>query len=188
MKNEQLSFVLYAIGIVLAIVGAAKLPDPDQRWPDTWPMFGGGVVVAGVGLALWRASIKAEARQGQLGGRSVDELLALLVQARDMAQLIHADFHSLDSPAIRSRIDELLDTTLLPFVEDRHVLVETYGMKLGADIILRASSAERNFNRVWSAAADNHLPEAETSLHTALAMMNELIAETESLHAPRDQP
>jgi len=176
MKRERTGFAIYAIGIVLAIVGAAKLPAPDHQWPDSWPMFAGGALVAALGLMWWRSGVKAEAKQGQLGGRSAQELLSLLVQSRDMGQAIEAEFEELDSQTIRARIDALLDATLLPFVEDRQVLVETYGMRQGADIILKASAAERNFNRVWSAAADDHLPESRTSLQSALATMEELVA------------
>jgi len=181
MKSERMSFALYAIGIVLAIVGSAQLPAPDQQWPESWPMFAVGVAVAALGLVWWRSTIKAEAKQGQLAGRSAEELFALLVQARDMGRAIQADFDGLDSQSIRARIDQLLDATLLPFVEDRQVLVETYGMKTGADIVLKESAAERNFNRVWSAAADDHLPEARTSLQAALATMDELVDEIQPL-------
>jgi len=181
MKSGRMGIALYALGIVLAIVGAAKLPAPDHQWPSTWPLFAGGAAIATLGLVRWRSGIKAEAKQGQLAGRSAQELLALLVEARDMGGTLEAEFDELDSLAIRARIDEILDTTLLPFVEDRYVLVETYGMKRGADIILKASAAERNFNRVWSAAADDHLPEAQTALQTAVAQMEGLVAEIRPL-------
>jgi len=176
MSNERLSVALYAIGIILAIVGAAKLPAEGQRWPDSWPLFAAGAAVAALGLVWWRLSLKAEAKQGRLAGRSPEDLLALLVQARDMGRAIETQFDELDTQAIRARIDELLDATFVPFVEDRYVLVEAYGMRLGADIILKASAAERSFNRVWSAAADGHLPEAQTSLQRGLAAMDDLVA------------
>lgn len=181
MKPERIAFALYVLGIILAIVGAAKLPAEGQRWPDTWPLFAAGAVLGGLGLVWWRAGLKAEAQQGRSAGRSAPELLALLVQCRDMGRAIEARFDDLDDDALRDRIDELLDATLVPFVEDRFVLVETFGMKTGAEIILKASAAERNFNRVWSAAADAHPSEALVSLQTAVAAMDELVGEIQPL-------
>jgi hypothetical protein len=181
MKSHHLPFVLFALGIILAIIGAAKVPDPGQQWPDTWPLFVGGALLGGLGLAWWRAGLKAEAQRGRTAGRSARDLFALLHKCRDMGRAIEAQLDNLDGDALKAHIDELLDATLVPFIEDRFVLVETYGMKTGAEIILKASAAERNFNRVWSAAADTHLPEAHASLQTALAAMDELVAEINTL-------
>ncbi len=86
----------------------------------------------------------------------------------------------LDADGLRARVDRLLAECMAPLVENRNLLIETYGMKAGADLILTASAAERNFHRAWSAAADGCMPEARLALKRATATAAELAALVES--------
>ena len=82
----------------------------------------------------------------------------------------------MDADELRRRIDDLLLTHITPLVEGRQALIDAYGMREGAEILLQVALAERNFNRVWSAAADSHLPEARDSFAKALAAIRDSVA------------
>ena len=56
---RTVGFVMYALGIVIAISGAAKVPAENQQWPDTLPWFAAGVFVCCIGLVCWRLSLRA---------------------------------------------------------------------------------------------------------------------------------
>ncbi len=172
---RTIAFVLYASGIVIAISGAAKVPQDAHRWPDTLPWFLAGVVLAGVGLVCWRMGLKAKAAQDNDGRQSVEGLFRYLRECRREATAIAEQFSGLDADALRQRIDEMLTNYIEPFVEGRYTLIEHYGMKEGAEIMLQLSLAERNFNRVWSAAADSCLPEAHASLAKARAALEDVV-------------
>ena len=61
--NQTVSFVIFAIGIVICILGGAKVPDEGQTWPSTLGLFIGGMVVAVTGLIAWRKSRRCHKRK-----------------------------------------------------------------------------------------------------------------------------
>jgi hypothetical protein len=170
------------LGILAAACAAAKLPEPATRWPDTLPLFAVGFLLACGGLVWWRASLVAGKENDERQDRSAQDVLAYLEGCRDEAVRIRNDLPNLDADTLRERVDRLLADYVAPFIEHRSVLVETYGMKEGAEIILQASAAERNFNRAWSAAADACMPEAETAFRKATASAETLVGLVQQKH------
>ena len=67
---------------------------------------------------------------------------------------------TLDPEALTERVDSLLNEFVLPFAQVRQVLVDRLGMEKGAETLVIVAFGERLLNRVWTAAADGHLPEA----------------------------
>ena len=169
MIGRRIAFGVYVLGILVAACAAAKLPEPGSRWPDTLPLFAAGFLLACGGLVYWRASLIAGTKEEERRGTSPKEVLAYLAGCRDEAARIRDELPHLDADALRGRVDRLLADYVTPFIENRSVLIETYGMREGAEIILQASAAERNFNRAWSAAADSCMPEAEAAFRKATA-------------------
>ena len=176
MKGKRIAFVVYVLGILAAACAAAKLPQAESRWPDTLALFAVGFLLACGGLVWWRASLVAGRDDEERQDRSAREVLAYLEGCRDEAVRIRDEFPELDAHTLCERVDQLLADYITPFIEHRSVLVETYGMKEGAEIILQASAAERNFNRAWSAAADACMPEAETAFRRATATAEAVVA------------
>jgi hypothetical protein len=174
MKRSRIAFGTYVAGLLLAACAAAKVPQPDARWPDTLPLFLLGAVASGVGLAMWRAGRRPRSREDENEGPGAAGVLANVLRCRDEAVGIESDLPELDADGLRARVDRLLAECMAPLVENRNVLIETYGMKAGAELILTASAAERNFNRAWSAAADGCMPEARLALKRATATAAEL--------------
>ncbi|MCX7429032.1 MAG: hypothetical protein NTW96_25825 [Planctomycetia bacterium] len=172
----KVSFGLFALGVMVAISGAAKVPEAGSTWPDTLWVFAVGAAMCVVGLAGWWTGHRAARSAKHAAGEGLDAILRHLDHAQSEARAIREDLGKLDGDALRRRIDDLLLADFEPVVENRAMVVSRYGMKHGAEILLGLAAAERNLNRVWSAAADGCLPEAHASLATAIAALDRTVA------------
>ena len=74
------------------------------------------------------------------------------------------------------RVDALLDDYVLPMGESRQQFIDRYGMEKGAELLVTLAFGERMLNRVWSAAADGHLPEAVSSLEESAEAFEEAVS------------
>jgi hypothetical protein len=170
------AYILFAGGVMLAISGAAKLPDMEpsaarslaDRFPDSWPVFATGFALTVAGLVIWwrdefalRAAHHADDRDGS---NPLTLLRGLVPQLHELSN----DFAELDATQVTNRVEHLLEHTVLPFTEGRHKIMSWLGMSAGADLLVTAAFGERMLNRVWSAAADGHLEEARSSLAEAV--------------------
>ena len=167
----KVGFGLFALGVVVAISGAAKAPEPGTTWPDTLWVFAVGAALCVVGLVGWWTGHRAARSAQHAAGEGFDAILRHLNHAQSEARAIREDLAKLDGDALRRRVDDLLLADFEPVVASRGMVLDRYGMKHGAEILLGLANAERNFNRVWSAAADNCLPEAHAALATAAAAL-----------------
>jgi len=176
MNRNTAASAVYVLGVMVAISAAAKVPDKGTSWPDTLPLFAGGIAVSLAGLVAWRVLLRG--RRGGAGGdsQSVGQIFTQIQDARREARAIDEDWDRLDGDSVRKRLDCILLEFTTPVVENRDQLIRRYGMRQGAELILQLSLGERNLNRVWSAAADGHLPEAHASLLVAAAALDELVA------------
>jgi hypothetical protein len=74
---------------------------------------------------------------------------------------------------IMRQIEELQDEHFEPFVFNRAVVINQLGMGGYAQLMDRFAAAERQFNRAWSAAADDMLDEAEYCLANGIELLAE---------------
>ena len=182
MGRTAVAFLIYVLGIVLAISAAAKVPADGHTWPNTLGLFAGGVLVCLVGLVAWRMGLTKVKTDGAGDAASSETLFGHLRDARRAAAEIADRWDRLDDVSLRREIDALLFGSIEPFIEDRYLIMQRYGMREGAELVLAVSAAERNFNRVWSAAADGCMPEARSSLIAALAAMDQVVASIDNMH------
>jgi len=180
-----LSYLLFGGGIMVAISGAAKLPPamPEgvkpaflDRFPDTLPEFTVGFLVTVIGLVIWWRDVfaqrKATRDNDRNGSNPLTLLAGLIPQLHELSGLID----ELDGDDIITRVEHLLEHTVLPFAESRQKLFDRLGMRAGADLLVTAAYGERMLNRTWSAAADGHLVEARNSFREATQAFNEAAA------------
>lgn len=181
MKRPTAASVVYVLGVVLAISAAAKVPAPGRTWPDTMPLFAVGVAACIVSLVAWRISLGRATGDRAGDGRSAEATFGYARDARHAAVAIAGRWDQFTDGQLRQEIDRLLLEFITPFVDNRDVLIRRFGMRRGAELVLAVSAAERNLNRVWSAAADGCLPEARASLQRAIKSLDELVASIESI-------
>jgi len=175
MKRTTIPIFFFSVSIAFTITLAAK-PAPIGQWPDTLTIFIIGAVVCAVSLIAWRLAIRsAKTAISREGGAGYKEMFRRLYECRDFAARIGTKINQLDSDSLCEEIDKLLIHHMSPFVENRHILIDHFGMAKGADILLKAAFAERKFNRVWSASSDQCLPEAKVSFEQALAAMDDVV-------------
>jgi len=172
---KLLSWALFAVGTLIAISGGAKMPAAGAKWPDTVPLFIAGAVLAAAGVALWRYALRVENRAARMnaGEHAEGDALSLLGAVIAPTRALLDEVDQLEGHAVTERVDHLQETYILPFAERRQEIVNRFGMSRGAEILVTVAFGERMLNRVWSAAADGHMPEARAVLPDALSALEE---------------
>lgn len=170
---EKRAAFLYALGVTVAICGAAKMPAEGAEWSDALPIFVAGAVVGVVGLVWWRRLRSQIAAAMPAQSAPDQDPFALLAGLIPDAKSLAAEVGTLQAPEIQVGVDRLLDTWVLPFAEVRQSVIDRLGMQKGAEILVTIAYGERMLNRVWSAAADGHLPEARACLPEAVDALQE---------------
>ena len=103
----QPGFILFVVGLITTIVGAAKVPAELGGWPDTVGLFGFGTALTTLGLVLWhRARRAAAAAEGEATSAAGDPV-ALLIAAQEPLARLGADIENLDADGITEREDEV---------------------------------------------------------------------------------
>ena len=162
--STVLGKALFGAGIGATIISGAKAPLDGETWPTTLPVFLAAGVVAAIGIFLWRKAVTAQKAQGNLGGSDGKDPVVLLRGLIEPLKSLRSDAPHMDTDSLVARVDALLDQYVLPMGEERQGFVDRFGMEKGAEILVTLAFGERMLNRVWSAAADGHHPEATSSL------------------------
>jgi hypothetical protein len=168
----RMGFGLFSIGIIIAVTAGAKAPARIGEWPDTWPVFLVGAVLCIAGLVMWHRGTRAEADAAANDTESRDPV-ELLNALQAPLNALGNDIDALDADGIMNRVDGLLDGYVLPFGEVRQRIIDSMGMEDGAEVLVVVAYGERILNRVWTAAADGHLPEARACFPEAAAALHE---------------
>ena len=163
--------ILFAAGIVMAVIAGAKAPPENAAWPDTLPLFVLGTVLTIVGLVLWR---RAEKGDGVLEESTTDSALSKLHTLTENLRLQSPKWKELDCTKLNEAITLFQEQYVRPFVDTRQQIIDLFGMQKGSEIMIACSYGERMLNRVWSATADNHLKEAQSSLQEAVHAFEEV--------------
>ena len=166
---------IFAVGILVAIAGSAKLPLERGQFPDTLPVFILGAVAAAVGIFLWRRQIKLEQEQSEDDPNAVNPFERLQSLQAPLAKL-GADAAGLSTAELCERVDAILQEYVVPFAIARNKVIEKLGMDKGAELLVVVAYGERMLNRAWSAAADEHAPESISSILEALEAFKEVAA------------
>ncbi len=144
------------------------------RWSHAWwfafavlGLTAGGLTVKQAAKMQYAAPVAGERRESPASASRealarIREIAAGL--ANDLPAI--ADEHE-RCRTIVHRLDEVQRQHSLTIVEAKPALMAALGMGGFAEFMDHFSAGERNLNRAWSAAADNHAPEAERSLAAA---------------------
>ncbi|MFT4625504.1 MAG: hypothetical protein ACI8PZ_004172 [Myxococcota bacterium] len=157
-------------------VVASPLPGPQARvlgWLSAGGIgWGVGVVLIGVGATLARRQ-QAAASRGVGGDIAIVDFEATVNQVLAELDAIGETIADLPmddtAPAVRERIDALMDDVIQPLVEGRGQLVARNGLESFAEYFGLFSGGERNLGRVWSALTDGHAEVAREALDISRA-------------------
>lgn len=145
----------------------------DAKWPATTTMWVLFAFVAGVGVVFWRHGVKQQAKAGLEDVADDENPFALLERLLPAARELGEQIGALEVSEVPGRVEALLETYVIPFAFVRQKVIDRLGMRAGSEILVMVAYGERMLNRVFSAAADGHLPEAVASYPGALAALEE---------------
>lgn len=152
------------------------------RWTHAG-YFVGGVVLMIVGALTVRvathAQMEASAKPMQADEARAASPARLLDRIdRNLAALRRDLEDMLDEEArlitIVDRVSNILGDDVMPFFDAKMVLIGSLGLAGFAGLMDRFSALERTLNRAWSAAADDHEPEAMACLDRAAQIVPEV--------------
>ena len=167
----NLGQLFFSAGIVMTVIAGAKAPPADAAWPDTLPLFGLGTFLTVVGLILWRQNEKSIVVSEEV---TTDSALSKLNTLMDILNQQSSGWKELDCAQLNKAITMLQEQYVRRFVDRRQQIIEQFGMQKGSEIMIACSYGERMLNRVWSATADNHIQEAQSSLQEAVQAFGEV--------------
>ena len=146
-----------------------------ERFPDTLPEFFVGAAVAIFGLVLWCAGGRPVTDLSEVKDGTADPADPLVILQRLQQPLgkLAAEFDDLQPESQLEALDDLNERFVMPLVESRQRVIDQLGMSAGAEVLVTAAVGERMLNRVWSATADGHQPEARVSLGEAVHAFRE---------------
>lgn len=145
-----------------------------DRWSHAWWFALAVVALTAGGLTVKQAARMQYAEKGAGTARQspVSAARDALARIREIARGLADDLPGIADERDRCRtivhrLDEVQRQHALTIVEAKPALIAALGMGGFAEFMDHFSAGERNLNRAWSAAADDHAPEAERSLAAA---------------------
>jgi hypothetical protein len=159
------------------------------RWQHKWGLTVFGLAIAGMagGALLTRRAARrrriaqAGAARGQDARDSAATPAAALQRISTALAALRQDVEREADNHVRlkiivERVGEMQRTAIDAFLEMQADLVDRLGMGAAAEVLDRFAVAERQINRAWSAASDDALDEAQSSLAEAAALLDETAA------------
>lgn len=162
---RKIGIIFYALGLLIATIAAAKVPESLGAYPDTSPFFILGFAVALPGLLMWRKGVKKSTEQVDHSKINPKQIVhAIQTEVISIAQ----NLDTTPYPAICKKLDELAEGHIWKLNAHHQQIKDQMGTAHGTEFILYCANGERNLNRAWSTAADKHRPECLASLDEAL--------------------
>ena len=161
-------------GVIVAATSSVKMPATGQTFASTLPVSVIGTIAAFAGVMLWHWSIAKE-RKVERHGTSLESDPFALIQAiqRPLAEL-NANARNISTPSMTAEVERMIKQFIIPFSLVRHKVIERFGMRTGAEVLVDFAVVERMLNRAWSAAADDYAMEAVASIDEAFTVCGEL--------------
>lgn len=189
--------LLIVFGFCLGTVGAAGFHSPSQKLsdeaaanapedepatePNAWLMFVGGLLVLAVGGVMQRTQNRQEAEAGAGASRASEGLLREVQAVATKIAALDDEKQSLDSEAVRSRIDALLAEEYFDLTSRNEEIAKALGFTDYAKVWDGIATAERLLARTWSMATDGHLEQGLEELPKARAQIESAVRELQAL-------
>jgi hypothetical protein len=158
MFNQRwIGIILYSLGISIAAIGAAKMPQDGNTWSDTVYWFNDGVILTLLGLWIWRSS-PVEKKEENLGKERTP--IQLIREIQPILDDLYRNVDDLECYQIQEYVNILRQQYLLPLERVRNQIVAKIGLEKSAELLIAISYGERIINRIHSASLDGHHDEA----------------------------
>ncbi len=160
--------LLWAGFLAGAFLAVRNVEVTDAPWTTVdWPSYALALLIGVVGVVILRVTNKQAVTHTD---KLQSDIKVLEVSVKDLLAEL-GDFILKRDKTNVFEVHGLIDTRLMEsisnFVEARHTLIHTYGLRQYAQLMTDFSIAERNINRAWSASADGYVDEVWLSLDRA---------------------
>lgn len=158
-----------ALGLLLTTAGFVAgafvaVIDPGQI---AWGLFAAAVAVGALGVGVMRfATKKATSDEGLVRGR-LEDVESSLAEMVVLSKRVAAEYEPRRVYELPDLLDETFDNLINKFVEAREAIAHRYGVDAYAEVMSDFAAGERYLNRVWSAAAEGYVDEADKYLTEA---------------------
>ncbi len=151
---KKISILLYVLGLLVAVVSAARVTELTWQQFLLNPSFLAGTALCIIGLVFWRIENKkgkAELHNNSVYGDpriKVKEVLPLIKSLSEKSK-------EMNPKMFRDELDHIVENYIYPISESKDYLVEEMGLAEGSELYLKYSYAERMLNRAWSYSSDD---------------------------------
>jgi len=167
MNMRVIGALSFTIGIIVALISAAKLPATGTV-SDMLPLYMSAVALSLVGLLLLHYPCLEKKKRCQVAHHTFSVVIKLLAELLVEMQRFGEDIDSLDGVNMARRVKFLLDKYMLPFAAARQEVVLMLGQYQGVKVLVAVAQGERLLNRMYSAASDDQVIEAIATYPKAL--------------------
>ncbi len=154
-----LGLLLFSIGIILALISAAKLPVINTTWSDMLPFYILSILLACVGLFIYHKSQSLSNFTYNSSTLACSSTTTLLQELIAEMNKLETEIFNLNEVEIAEKINILLNDYVLPCIATRQEIIESLGHYKGAEVLTSIAQGERLLNRIWSAASDGKIQE-----------------------------
>ncbi|MDM8565923.1 hypothetical protein QUF74_09750 [Candidatus Halobeggiatoa sp. HSG11] len=154
-----LGLLLFLVGIISALITAAKLPIINTNWSDMLLLYSISIFFACIGLLIY---YKFQSLQSITDNSScvlcsnIAEQLQKLISELNK---LETEIFTLEAVEITNRINILLNNYVLPCSAARQEITELLGHYQGSEVLISIANGERLLNRICSAASDEKIQE-----------------------------
>jgi hypothetical protein len=169
----------FYVGIIIALISAAKVPEPHQLVSDLSWIYLGGVIIALISL-FFSYHLQKQKEKEKFKQSNCSDIIGLLQGLQIEMQHLGSEIKTLDENEIIVRVNKLLDDYVLPFVAIREEIIHLLGYYKGIELLVTVAKGERLLNRMNSAACDGVVTEAYVVYVDALAAFEDAYAQVQS--------
>jgi hypothetical protein len=176
--RRYLGILLFVIGMLAAMVAAAKKPKAEETWPDTTPWAIIFLLPSTLGALLWRKEDGAI----PIGRSGIgDQESGFSKKWREFFNSVNSmsgGKKDLTAEKLVIDIKKVFETQVPPLLKAKGGLLQEHGSDSGLKLWLELARGERLLRRAQSAALDGYENEAIDSYLSAMAVfsaMNHII-------------
>lgn len=158
---NHLGLVLVSVGFVVGSLACTWNAEQIQ-----WGLFAVGMVLGLIGVGVLRRN-RQVAESGEVATQNLSTIAASLGRIVKSIEELDAAKGSVFVYDLPAKIDSTFPDDLEVFVDGRKSIAARYGVDAYAEVMTEFAAAERYLNRVWSASVDGYQTEAHHYLERA---------------------
>lgn len=154
-----LGLLLFLVGIISALITAAKLPIINTNWSDMLLLYSISIFFACVGLLIYYQSQSLQSLNDNSSCILCSNIAEQLQKLISELNKLETEIFNLEAVEITNRVNILLNNYVLPCSAARQEITELLGHYQGSEVLISIANGERLLNRIWSAASDEKIQE-----------------------------